>query len=88
MLCYADDTTILMRVLTGGRKTCAALLNSDLERDMTFGKKWLLVFEAKKTKAITISRKLLMNGSVIAENETLEVLRVYPGQQKNMVGTC
>ena len=88
MLCYADDTTILMRVLTGGRKTCAALLNSDLERDMTFGKKWLLVFEAKKTKAITISRKLVMDGSVTAENETLEVLRVYPRQQKNMVSTC
>ena len=75
MLCYADDTTILMRVPTGGRKTCATLLNSDLERILTFGKKWLLEFEAKKTKAITISRKrdpddnppLVMDGSVIAE---------------------
>ena len=57
MLCYADDTTIMMRVPTGGRKTCAALLNSDLERMLNFGKKWLLEFQVKKTKAITISRK-------------------------------
>ena len=82
MLCYADDTTILMRVPTGGRKTCATMLNSDLERILNFGKKWLLEFEAKKTKAITISRKrdpdenppLVMDGTTIAENETLEVL--------------
>ena len=57
------------------------MLNSDLERILNFGKKWLLEFEAKKTKAITISRKrdpdenppLVMDGT-IAENETLEVL--------------
>ena len=81
MLFYADDTTILMRVLTGGRKTCAAMLNSDLERILNFGKKWLLEFEVKKTKAITISRKrdpdenppLVRDGTKIAENETLEV---------------
>ena len=62
--------------------TCAALLNSDLERIMKFGKKWLLEFEANKTKAITISRKrypsenplLVMNRTAIAENETLKVL--------------
>ena len=38
MLCYADDTTILMRVPTGGRKSCAAMLNSDLKRIHNFGK--------------------------------------------------
>ena len=82
MLCYADDTTILMRIPTGGRTKCATMLNSDLERILYCGKKWLLKFEAKKTKAITISRKrhpienppLVMNGTTIAENETLEVL--------------
>ena len=82
MLWYADDTTILMRVPTGGKMMCATMLNSDLERIMKFGKKWLLEFEAKKTKAITISRKrhpsenppIVMNGTAIAENETLEVL--------------
>ena len=79
---YADDTTILVRVPTGGRMTCAALLNSDLQRITKFGKKWLLEFEANKTKAITISRKrylsenplLVMNRTAIAENETLKDL--------------
>ena len=48
MLCYADDTTILVKVSTGGRKTCATILNSNLERILNFGKKWLLEFETKK----------------------------------------
>ena len=81
MLCYADDVTLVMRIPTGERETSAALLNSDIERILKFGKKWLLEFEAKKTKAITISKKrdvvnvpLVMEGEVICENETLEVL--------------
>ena len=71
---HMHDTTILMRVPTGGRKTCATLLNSELERILTFGKKWLLEFEAKKTKAIRISKQekgsmqtIILDGSVIAE---------------------
>ena len=70
----------LMRVPTGGRKTCATMLHSDLERILNFGKKWLLKFEAMKTKAITISRKrdphesppLVMDGTAIVKIETLE----------------
>ena len=31
MLCYGDDTTLLMRIPTGHREMCAALLNSDME---------------------------------------------------------
>ena len=50
MLCYADDVTLVMQIPTGGRETSAALLNSDIERILKFGKKWLLEFEAKKTK--------------------------------------
>ena len=44
-------------------------------------RKWLLEFEAKKSKAITISKKrdvvalpLVMNGEMIPENETLNIL--------------
>ena len=57
VLCYADDITLIMRIPTGKRETSAALLNSDIERILYFGKKWLLEFESKKTKAITISKK-------------------------------
>ena len=56
MLCYADDVTLVMRIPTGERETSAALLKSDIERILDFGKKWLLQFEAKKAKAITISK--------------------------------
>ena len=82
MLCYADDTTILMRVSTDVRQRCAMLLHSDLEKMLTFGKECLLELEAKKTEVITVSKKrdpersppLVMDGLVIAENKTLEIL--------------
>ena len=46
-----------MRIPTVERETRAALLNSDIELVLSFGKKWLLDFEARKTKAIAISKK-------------------------------
>ena len=80
-LCHADDVTLVMRIPTGERETSAVLLNLDIERILKFGKNWLLKFEAKKTKAITISKKryvvnvpLVMEEEVICENETLDVL--------------
>ena len=81
MLCYADDITTLSRIPTGERKKSTALINDDLERILKFGKKWLLEFETKKTKAITISKKrdttntpLIMDGEEILECDTLNVL--------------
>lgn len=43
-VCYADDTTVLMRVPIGGRKKCGKLLNSNLERILNLAKQWLLEF--------------------------------------------
>ena len=70
-----------MRILTGGRETSAALLNTDIERILNYGKKGPLEFEAKKTKAITSSKKrdvetspLVMDGEVSSENEKLYIL--------------
>ena len=81
MLCYADDGTLVMRIPTGEIETSATLLNLDIEKILKFGNKRLLEFEAKKTKAITISKKrdvvnvpLVMEGEVICENETLDAL--------------
>ena len=37
--------------------TATALLNSDLEGLLNYGKSWLLEFEVKQTKALTVSRK-------------------------------
>ena len=59
MLCYADDTTLLMRIPTGHRDVCAALLNSDLERLLNYGKSWLLEFEVKKTQALSAGSVIL-----------------------------
>ena len=75
MLCYADNTTLLMRIPTGHREICAVLLNSDLESLLNYGKSWLLEFEVNKTQALTVSRKhdsnknppLVMDGIPIAE---------------------
>ena len=82
MLCYADDTTLLKRVPTGYREVCAALLNSDLERLLNYGRRWLLEFEVKKTQTLTDSRKrdpdknppLVMDGTPIAESKNLKIL--------------
>ena len=81
MLCYADDTTLLMRIPTGHREMCAALLNSDLESPLNYGKSWLLEFEVNKTQALTVSRKrnpnknppLVMDGDPIAKSKTLKI---------------
>lgn len=79
MLCYADDTTILMRVPTGDvdRKMRAIMRNYDLKRILNFGRNGCFEFEAS-----TISRKrdpsesssLVMDGATTANNETLEGL--------------
>ena len=61
---------------------CAALLNSDLESLLNYGKSWLLEFEVKKTQALTVSRKrdpnknppLVMDGIPFAERKTLKIL--------------
>ena len=58
------------------------LLNSDLESLLNYGKSWLLEFEVKKTKALTVSRKqdpnknlpLVMDGIPITERKTLKIL--------------
>ena len=57
MLCYADDVTLVMGIPTGERETSAALLNSTIERILKFGKKWLLKFEAKKTKQSSSAKR-------------------------------
>lgn len=64
----------MMRVPTGGRKTRATLLNSDLERIHNFGKKWLLEFEISRKRDPDEIPPLVMDGTLIAENKTLEVL--------------
>ena len=62
--------------------TPTALLNSDLESLLNYGKSWLLEFEVKKTKALTVSRKrdpnkkppLVMDGIPITKRNTLKIL--------------
>ena len=95
MLCYADDTILLMRIPTGHREMCAALLNSDMESLLNYGKSWLLELEVKKTQALTVSRKhdpnknppLVMDGIPIAESKTLKILG-YTFDSKGLCIVC
>ena len=69
---FADNTSVQQRIID---ITSFDKVNRDLQRLTGFGKQWLIIFNAIKTKYIIISRKrnrqnhpdLFLNGDVISE---------------------
>ena len=53
---FADDTTIY--IIVDFPDSAAQILNIDLERIVHWAAKWLVGFNAKKTEALLISRRL------------------------------
>ena len=56
MRLFADDTTI--NIIVDFPNSAAHILNIDLERMAHWAAKWLIGFNAKKTEALLISRRL------------------------------
>lgn len=57
ILCFADDTSIYAQHTTDTISSVQNSLQNDLDRIHSYGKKWLITFNAKKTIQQTFSLK-------------------------------
>ena len=80
---FADDTSLYMVV--DNPDTAAELLNLDINKIMTWAKKWLVTFNPVKTESLLITRKLnrpihpplLMENQQITETDSHKHLGIY-----------
>lgn len=80
---FADDTSLYMVV--DNPDTAAELLNLDINKIMTWAKKWLVTFNPVKTESLLITRKLnrpihpplFMENQQITETDSHKHLGVY-----------
>ena len=80
---FADDTSLYMVV--DNPDTAAELLNLDINKIMTWAKKWLVTFNPVKTESLLITRKLnrpihpplLMENQQITETDSHKHLGIH-----------